>query len=57
MGRKRRIFTEKFKGKVEREQVQGILNQSFGAWRCDESTQETVEAARAAFRGSFERSS
>ncbi len=46
---------ELFAAKVEREQDQGILDQSFGAWKRDESTHETVEAARAAFRGSFER--
>lgn len=33
----------------------GFLDQSFGAWRRDESAPETVEAARAAFRESFER--
>lgn len=33
----------------------GFLDQSFGAWQRDESTPETVEAARAAFRESFER--
>lgn len=33
----------------------GFLDQSFGAWQRDESAQDTVEAARAAFRQSFER--
>ena len=33
----------------------GFLDQSFGAWQRDESVRETVEAARAAFRESFER--
>jgi hypothetical protein len=33
----------------------GFLDQSFGAWKRDESATETVEAARAAFRESFER--
>lgn len=33
----------------------GFLDQSFGAWQRDESAQETVEAARLAFRKSFER--
>jgi hypothetical protein len=33
----------------------GFLDQSFGAWQRDESAQETVEAARSAFRESFER--
>jgi len=32
-----------------------FLDQSFGAWNRDESAAETVEAARAAFRQSFER--
>lgn len=32
-----------------------FLDQSFGAWQRDESSQETVEAARAAFQKSFER--
>ncbi len=35
----------------------GFLDQSFGAWQRDESAQETVEAARAAFRKSFEKRS
>ena len=46
---------ELFAAKVEQEQEKGILDQSFGAWKRDESAPETVEAARAAFRGSFER--
>ncbi|MFM7180227.1 MAG: hypothetical protein ACKO2G_01995 [Verrucomicrobiales bacterium] len=33
----------------------GFLDQSFGAWQRDESARETVEAARVAFRKSFER--
>jgi hypothetical protein len=33
----------------------GFLDQSFGAPERDESAAETVEAARAAFRESFER--
>ncbi len=32
-----------------------FLDQSFGAWNRDESARETVDAARAAFRESFER--
>jgi len=32
----------------------GFLDQSFGAWQRDERAQETVEAARAAFRESFQ---
>ena len=46
---------ELFTAKVEHEQEAGILEQSFGAWKRNESTGETVEASRAAFRGSFER--
>ena len=46
---------ELFATKVEHEQKAGILEQSFGAWERDESAQDTVEAARSVFRGSFER--
>ena len=33
----------------------GYLDESFGAWQRDESARETVDAARVAFRESFER--
>lgn len=46
---------ELFAAKIEKEQDAGILEQSFGAWTRDESAKQTVEASRAAFRGSFER--
>lgn len=46
---------ELFASKVEHEQEAGILEQSFGAWKRNEDTQETVEASRAAFRESMER--
>ncbi len=46
---------ELFAAKVEHEQETGILEQSFGAWKRNEGTQETVESSRAAFRGSMER--
>lgn len=46
---------ELFAAKVENERESGILEQSFGAWKRGESAGETVEASRAAFRGSMER--
>jgi predicted transcriptional regulator len=46
---------ELFAAKVASEQKEGIWEQSFGAWNRDESPLDTVEAARTAFRGSFER--
>ncbi|VGO19817.1 ribbon-helix-helix protein, CopG family [Pontiella sulfatireligans] len=46
---------ELYAAKVEHEEESGFLDQSFGAWKRDESSQESVEAARTAFRASFER--
>ncbi|VGO14941.1 hypothetical protein PDESU_03521 [Pontiella desulfatans] len=46
---------ELFAAKVEHDQKSGFLEQSFGAWEREERAEETVDAARAAFRGSFER--
>ncbi len=44
-----------FAAQVEREQNADLLGQSFGAWNREESTQETVDASRTAFRNSMER--
>ncbi len=46
---------ELFARQVEREQKTDVLEQSFGAWKRDESPQETATTARAAFRKSMER--
>lgn len=44
-----------FAAEVERERKTDLLSQSFGAWKRDESAQETVDAARTAFRNSMQR--
>lgn len=46
---------ELFARQVESERKTDVLEQSFGAWKREDSAQETVETARAAFRKSMER--
>ncbi len=46
---------ELFAEQVGREQKTDLLERSFGAWKREESSQESVETSRAAFRKSMER--